>query len=248
MWSDKCSALILSHTFLFLTRWTGKLCRTLHLFSIIIYLLMVKRPNLWSHFNFCSTFIKARSRISVSSLGLSFYLTLWTQDWCFIHRQALDLLLLILLAVTVLNRFIHLTHTHAHSWFHCLSASNHISLSLSLSLLLSSSPTPLLPTVNWSRSWTRRAVAASCCHGRVASTSAAASAAARPSSSYSTPSASAGTAATTSARPAGSTTSGRKPGCAPPARRAGKAVRGVWECICVFGQECVFVSCTRRLS
>lgn len=76
----------------------------------------------------------------------------------------------------------------------------------------------------------RRAVAPSCCHGRVASTSAAASAAVRPSPSCSTPSAGARTAATTSARPAGSTTSWKKPGSAPSARRAGKVSGSSWEC------------------
>lgn len=102
-----------------------------------------------------------------------------------------------------------ITQTHTHTYSVCPSKT----------ILL---PLLLLLAVNWGRSWTRRAVAASCCHGRVASTSAAASAAARPSRSSSTPSARAATATTTSARPAGCTTSGTEPGSAPPARRAGK--------------------------
>lgn len=83
-------------------------------------------------------------------------------------------------------------------------------------------PTPSSVTVNWGRSWMRRGVAAFCWHGKVASTNAAASAAARSSHSCWTPSARAATAITTSARPAGCTASGTAPGCAQPARRAGK--------------------------
>lgn len=86
----------------------------------------------------------------------------------------------------------------------------------------------------------RRAVAASCCHGRVASTSAAASAAARPSHSCSTPSARAATATTTSARPAGCTSSGTAPGSALPARRAGMVgAGGSVACLCVCVCLCV---------
>lgn len=148
----------------------------------------------------------------------------------------------------------HVSYIYPHRWKRWNIFSSHtytflVSLSFSpRHLLLSPSPPshPLLPTVNWSRSWMRRAVAASCCHGRVASTSAAASAAACPSPSCSTPGASARTVATTSARPAVSTTSGKKTGCAPSARRAGKVGSGWTGGVVVY--VCVFAPNTGRLS
>lgn len=189
---------------------------------------LLKWPTLWNHFNLCSIFIKERQRISV-----------WPAV-CICH-----VLIMIIVLLDSERELYLLSHTHIHRNVlppprfvntHALSLSLLVSLSSSLQHPPLSPLLLLFPTVNWSRSWTRRAVAASCCHGRAASTSAAASAAARPSPSCSTPSASAVTATTTSARPAGSITSGTKPGSALPARRAGKVgQRWKWLrwCVCV---------------
>lgn len=228
MW--KCSALIFNQTF----RKKSFPCRV----KQMLHTLMMKWLTSGSHFNFCSIFMKRRQRISVTSCV--FMST--AHPHCYNHPIWVTIIALSTerncLTILYPTRFhpelnvLPPPSTHIYSW-----------------VILPLPPTPLLFTVNWGRSWTRRAVAASCCHGRVASTSAAASAAARPSHSCSTPSASAATATTTSARPAGSTTSRTEPGCAPPARRAGNVVGSSGDsvviqgcvCVCMFVCACVCV-------